>query len=713
MTHRCVLALCLLPLICLPGCGGDNNSRTDEPAQPPPISATEAYCGSDYLEIEERIDTLLGELSLEEEVSLMHGAGFVPTESGHLASALPERGIPGFLMVDGPRGLDNQTGLPATAFPVGMARAATWDPELEHRVGQVMGAEVRAAGASVLLAPTMNILYHPRWGRAQETYGEDPYLMGAMAVAFVQGVQQENVLASAKHFVANSIEDTRFTVDVQMDERTLREIYLPAFRRVVQEGQVASVMTAYNSVNGAFSSENEHLLRDILKGEWEFQGFVESDWVFGTHDTVAAASAGLDIEMPAPKVYGPPLVEAVQSGEVSRDMVDLGARRILRAQFCFGLDTDPPVRDPSKVATAGHTRVAREVAQRAIVLLKNTGTLPIDRSTTMKIAVLGDLADAENLGDTGSSRVLPVYVVTALQGITAAADGLVTVTHIASTNLSQEDRASVADADVAIVVTGLTSEDEGEGLISAGDRKGLGLRPEQDALIEAVAATGTPTIVVLEGGSAITMNPWLDSVDAVLMAWYPGIEGGNAIADILFGEVAPSGRLPISFPRAEADLQPFDNVSDTVAYGYFHGYRHLQHEGTAPLFPFGFGLTYTSFAYSDLVLSSTRVAAGDTITVQLDVENTGATDAIETVQLYTGAVSSPVIRAPRELKAFTQVALSAGVKKTVSFDFPIADLAYYDVESGGWVVEPTDYRLEVGSSSGDLPLSAVVTVDGP
>jgi len=288
----------------------------------------------------------------------------------------------------------------------------------------------------------------------------------------------------------------------------------------------------------------------------------------------------------------------------------------------------------------------------------------------------------------------------------------VAVTHIPSTALSTAEEAAVANADIAIVVTGLTSADEGESLISAGDRDGLGLAPEQDALIARVAATGTPTVVVLEGGSSITM-PWLDTVDAVLMAWYPGIEGGNAIADILFGDVAPSGRLPLSFPVAETDLPPFDNVSTEVSYGYFHGYRYLQHEGTAPLFPFGFGLTYTDFAYSNLVLSATYAGAGDTITVQVDVANTGAVDAIETVQLYAGAVSSQVERAPRELKAFAQAAVAAGTTQSVELELPIADLAYYDVGSKTWVVEPTDYRLEVGSSSGDLPLSAVVTVAGP
>lgn len=679
---------------------------------PTPDPRLEAYCGPDYEEIEARIDALLEALSLAEKASLMHGESFVASPEGYVASRLEDRDIPGFRMVDGPRGLSRVTGLQATAFPVGMARAATWDPELERRVGAVMGIETRAAGADVLLAPTMNILYHPRWGRAQETYGEDPVLMGDLATAFVEGAQ-EHVLASAKHFAVNSIEDTRFDVDVTVDERTLREIYLPHFKRVVQEAQVASVMTSYNSVNGAYCSENAHLLSDILRNEWGFQGFVESDWVFGTHDTAAAARAGLDIEMPNPSIYGEALVEAVEAGDVDPLLLDAAVRRILRAQFCFELDANPAVRDPSQLATAEHTSLAREVARRGLVLLKNDGVLPVDRGGNPRVVVLGDLADVANLGDRGSSSVDPAYVITPLEGITSLAGSGVSVEYLPSVDLTTEEQATVANADVAIVVTGLTEAEEGEGLIAAGDRESMVLPSDRQALILQVAATGTPAVVVMEAGSAMVMDPWLGEVDAVIMAWYPGLEGGHALAEILFGDEAPSGRLPIVFPASEADLPPFDNTSIAVTYAPLHGYRHLQSIGREALFPFGFGLTYTTFAYANLQPSTTRASPGDTVQVAVELSNTGSRPAIETVQLYVGAPGSAESRPPRELKAFAQVSLPAGATETVTLDLPVSSLAFYDVEQPGWVVEATSYRVEVGSSSVDLPLSFTLDVAAP
>jgi beta-glucosidase len=688
----------VFPLLLI-ACGG----RSD-PELPDTRPSLEDFCGSDFAAVEARIDALLDTLSLEEKASLMHGESFSPAPEGYIASRLEDHGIPGFRMVDGPRGLSRVTGLQATAFPVGMARAATWDPDLERRVGQVMGVETRAAGADVLLAPTMNILYHPRWGRAQETYGEDPLLMGDLATAFVEGAQ-EHVLASAKHFAVNSIEDTRFDVDVTVDERTLREVYLPHFKRVVQEAGVASVMTSYNSVNGAYCSENAHLLTDILRDEWGFHGFVESDWVFGTHDTVAAARAGLDIEMPNPSIYGQPLVEAVETGQVELALVDAAVRRILRAQFCFELDTNPAVRDPSLLATPAHTELAREVARRSLVLLKNEGALPIDRNASPSIVVLGDLADIPNIGDRGSSSVDPAYVVTPLDGIEALAGPTATVTHLASAELSAAEQSQVAAADLAIVVTGLTEEDEGEGLIAAGDRTQLALSAPRVDLIREAAATGTPTVVVLEGGSAIAMEDWLGDVSAVLMAWYPGMEGGHAIAEVLYGEEAPSGRLPIVFPRAEADLPPFDNVSLDVTYAPLHGYRHLQATGTSPLFPFGFGLTYTRFAIDNLVPSSTRLGRRDTLEFTVDITNTGASAGTETLQVYIGTPGSDGLRPPRELKGFRQVRLEPGATETVQLAIPIARLATYDVARSGWVVEAAEYVVEVGHSSADLPLS--------
>jgi beta-glucosidase len=666
----------------------------------------EGFCGEASDAVEQQIDALISQMTLEEKVDQMHGTGaFV----GGIwqTPVLARLGVPGFGMTDGPRGVGTFTG-PATTFPVGMARGATWDRALEERVGEAIGAEARANGASVLLAPTINILRHPRWGRAQETYGEDTVHLGRMGVGFIQGAQQ-HVIASAKHFAANSIEDTRFLVDVSVDERTLREVYLPHFRMAVEQAHVGSVMSAYNKVNGQYCGENYPLLHDVLKGDWGFRGFVESDWVFGTHSTEPSAIAGLDIEMPVNIYFGAPLVAAVTAGDIPMAVIDTAVRRILRAKLCFRLDTEPPVLDPDQVETQAHLDLALEVAREGIVLLKNVGAaLPLERSQVGSIVVVGDLAAVANLGDHGSSSVTPSFAVTPLDGILAGAGG-VPVTHVAGPPLSPGDQAAVAAAGAVVVVAGLTFADEGEGLVAAGDRDGLGLSAAQEAMIGAVAALNSRTIVVLEGGSAIAM-PWVADVPAILMAWYPGQLGGNAIADVLFGDVNPSGKLPITFPVAEADLPPFDNVSLAVTYDYYHGYRHLDRNGTDPLFPFGFGLSYTTFQYSNLALARSTVHPRGRIRATVDVTNTGAVAGDEIAQLYVGALGSGVDRAVKELKAFARVHLEPGETRTVPFEVPAADLAFWDVAASRWEIEPISYRVRVGASSRDLPLEATFAV---
>lgn len=661
------------------------------------------FCGDARDAVESRIDVLLAHMTLAEKIEQMHGASL--TGISHTA-ANPRLGIPGLVMVDGPRGVGITVGN-ATAFPVGMARGATWDAELEERVGDAMGTEARAKGVSVLLAPTINILRHPRWGRAQETYGEDTFHLGRMGASFIRGVQR-HVLASAKHFAGNSIEDTRFNVDVTIDDRTLREVYLPHFRRAVQEAHTGSVMSAYNSVNGHFCGENSQLLHDILKDDWGFSGFVESDWVFGTHSTLPSIRAGLDIEMPSPYHYGQPLFDAVDAGTVSEAMIDAAVRRTLRAQLCFRLDTNPPTVDPTQVGTPAHADVALQVARESIVLLKNSGALPLDHSTVRSLVVIGALASTANLGDVGSSTVAPSHAVTPLDGIRARA-GAITVTHLPAAPVSAGERDMVMAADAVVVVAGLTSRDEGEGLIAAGDRKSLVLPDNQDQLIAAVAALNPRTVIVLEGSGPVTM-PWLPDVGAVLTAWYPGQEGGTAIGEVLFGDVTPSGKLPVSFPRTEQDLPPFDNHSLAVTYDYFHGYRYLDHNGTAPLFPFGFGLSYTTFAYDNLVITPTTLAPFGRLRVTADVTNTGSVAGDEVAQLYVGYDGSQVERAVADLKGFARVHLEPGETKTVLFDVRATDLAFWDTAASRWQLEPISYVMRVGSSSRDLPLSGVVAV---
>ena len=671
------------------------------------LVALAAGCSSNDPDLETRVEQLVAQMTLEEKVTQMAGNTPISSSYGEQLWNVPglERlGIPALGMSDGPRGVGVHDG--ATAFPVGMARAATWDPDIERRVGETMGRELRAIGGNVLLAPTINNLRHPRWGRSQETYGEDVHLLSRMGVAFVQGAQ-EYVLANPKHYAGNSIEDTRFRVDVTIDERTLREIYLPHFRATVHEGRAASIMSAYNSVNGQFCGENEVLLRRILKDEWGFDGFVLSDFSFGTHPS--SAMNGLDLEMPTTNVFRS-LLDDVRVGNIPEAVVDEAVQRMVRKKLEHRLDEPSPV-DESVIASEEHLAVAQEAATRGSVLLKNeSDALPLDAAALTRIAVVGALADIANLGDTGSSSVRPSFVVTILQGIQDLVGSEIAVDHIDKDVLGTEDLALITAADAVIVVTGLTAEDEGEALISAGDRADLSLSDKRVKLIQDAAAANGRTIVVLEGGSAITMGDWLPDIEALLMAWYPGQMGGHAIADLLFGDANPSGKLPITFPASLDQLPPFDNESLNVTYEYFHGYRYVDRNGSTPQFPFGFGLSYTAFSIANLRASQAQAAAGDIVLFSVDVTNTGAVAGAEVVQLYVTYPGSAVERSERELKGFTKVTLAPGETRTVEISVPVNSLAYYDVVDSAWALEGLEHEVLVGTSSRDLPLAATLTV---
>jgi len=662
------------------------------------------------VDVEERVDALLSQMTVEEKVAQMAGESLIPVSDGVSLWSAPgvERlAVPPFRMSDGPRGVTNVEG--ATTFPVGVARGATWRPEIEQRVGAAMGRELRAIGGNVLLAPTINNLRHPSWGRAQETYGEDVHHLSRMAVAFVRGVQ-EYALANPKHYAANSIEDTRFDVDVTVDERTLREIYLPHFRAAVLEGDAASVMSAYNSVNGQFCGENEHLLKQILKTDWGFDGFVLSDWIFGTQSTLGSALNGLDLEMPIPQVYGELLLAAVRDGEVPESVLDDAVRRMLRKKLQHGLD-QPSNLDESVLANDDHLALAREAAVEGSVLLKNEASaLPLDMSALENIAVVGLLADTPNTGDNGSSNTKPAFVVTPLQGIQGAVGDQVAIEHIGKDVLGAEDLALIAAADAVIVVTGLTAEDEGESLIGAGDRLNLGLSAERVKLIQDAAAANARAIVVLEGGGAITMGEWLTDIEALLMAWYPGQMGGHAVADLLFGNANPSGKLPVTFPTGLDQLPSFNNESLEVTYDYFHGYRYVDRNGSTPEFPFGFGLSYTTFTVDNLQASQTEAEAGDLVRFSVDVTNTGSVAGAEVVQLYVSYPDSAVMRSARELKGFAKVALGPNETQTVEIAIPVNDLAYYEVSGAVWTLEGLEHEIHAGTSSRDLPLSTTLSV---
>ncbi len=684
-------------LLVVAACGDDGAEA------PTPDARLQAFCGVDYADVEAGIDATIAALSLEEKVSLMHGFSVIPDRGAWRTTALPDQDIAGFAMLDGPRGLSRFSGRPGTAFPVAMARGATWDIEMEREVGRWIGDELRFVGADVLLAPTVNILRHPRWGRAQETYGEDTMHMGAFGTAFVQGAQ-EHVLTVIKHFAANSIEDTRLEVDVELSERTLREIYLPHFRRMVQEGGAGGVMTSYNKINGVWGSEHTHLIRDILRGEWGFVGITVSDFTWGTHDTVRAIEGGLDIEMQYPQVYGEPLVDAVNAGDVDVALVDEAVRRILRAERCFASRT----RDTTIERTESEAALdfAQQVARQSMVLLKNSGgVLPIERREDVRIAVVGELAGAENTGDRGSSAVNSRDVVTFVEGLEAAA-GDATLAYIDDSVWDDDAVEAVGVADVVIAVVGYDEGQEGEGQIAAGDRDSMML-PERDLdLLADVMALNEQVVVVYVGGSSVLMDGWQDDADAIVVAWYAGVRGGDALAELLFGDANFSGRLPISFAARESDLPEFDNESLTVQYGYYHGYRHLQNEGHQALYPFGYGLSYTSFSYDGM-----RVAAGaEAVTVEVDVTNTGDVPGAEVVQVYVGAPGVVAERAPRDLRGFTRLELEPGESATATIELTIDELRYFDEAASDWALEVGDYHIDAGPNVRDIMLTEVISL---
>lgn len=723
-TPPCRGALWLCALAVLAGCSDADGGAAGDAAMPADASAVlpassrevgeldrdallegNRGLGCDDPALEARVDALLGQMTLAQKLFELHGRPNTSFDAGG-DEAL---GIPTLLMNDGPRGVARTL---STAFPVAMARGATFDPELEKRVGEAMALELRASGRNMLLAPCINLLRHPGWGRAQETYSEDPHHMAEMAIGFISGAQR-HVLATAKHLALNSIENTRFMVSANVDERTLHEVYLPHFEGAVREARVASVMSAYNRVNGTYAGEHPLLLREILKDDWGFRGFVVSDWVLGTRSTAPALEAGLDLEMPTAIFFSEESVmAALEAGDVSQATIDDAVRRILRMKLCFELDSLPSV-DTDVVRSDAHLELAREVAVKSLVLLKNEGVLPLDAASTHRIAVYGALAVSEDTGDRGSSKVLarPGEVVSPLVGMRAAATGVEWLEHPTDAPSAAElDQAK--SVDVAIVVVGLSHLDEGEFLPTSpegergGDRVELGLSAPHLALVRAVAERAPRTVVVLIGGSALLVRDFVDQVDALLMAWYGGQRGGTALGQVLFGAESPGGRLPVSFAREAGHWPSWDVTSNEVEYGYLHGYRLLDADAHEPEFPFGFGLDYTHYTYGRLRLEQARLSKDDSLVVSADVHNAGSRAGAEVVQLYVGFPEDGPTRAPRELRAFRRVPLEPGEVVTVRLRVPIATLAYHDAKLDGPVVQPGRYRVWVGGSSRDLPLEA-------
>jgi beta-glucosidase len=826
--------------------------RSRVPAGGPARAATCPWVRS-TAPIPARVAQILSKMTLDEKIQMVHGA----TGSGYVGyvPAIPRLCIPALKLEDGPGGVaDGVTGV--TQLPAPVAVAASWDTAVARSYGAVVGAEEWGKGANVNLGPTVNIVRDPRFGRAFETYGEDPYLAGRIAVAEIQGVQAEGVMAQVKHWVTYNQETFRNTPadDVVVAPRTLHEIYMPQFEAAVGQGGASSVMCSYSTINGTWACENAYSQDTVLKGRWRFGGFVTSDWG-ATHSTVASAVGGLDMQMPDSSRFGPALKDSVLAGRVPMSRLNDMVRRILTQEFRFHIfDREQTGGLSTTVTSDEHAAFARSAAEQGTVLLRNAGDLlPLDPATVRSIAVIGPGGGRDALtGGGGSAAVEVPYVVTPFFGIAKRAGGNVTVRYAqgalppsgalppvppqylkasegggrgltvqfynnmtlsGAPVLTRVDSAVGANwrdqppapgvnanqwsakwtGSITAPATGeytfsLTSDDGSRLFVGGtqvidnwreqgattetakvtltagqavaievdyyqnggGDTLGLGWRlpgqvslideavalarssdvavvfvgafesegadladidlpGEQNQLIRAVAAANRRTIVVLNTGSAVTM-PWVDSVAAVLEGWYPGQEDGNAIAAVLFGDVNPSGKLPVSFPRTLADVPAasaarWPGVDGRVEYsdGLLVGYRWYQARGITPLFPFGFGLSYTTFRFENLRVSR----RGRSVAVGVDITNTGRRAGADVVQLYVGFPASTG-EPPKQLKGFQKVPLAPGETRHLTFSLDPRAFAHWDAAANGWVVSAGEYQIEIGDASDNLPVSAVV-----
>ena len=803
-------------------------------------------------ETDKRVEAILERMTLEEKITLIGG---IPDFSTH---PIPRLGIPSLRMSDGPVGVHDYG--PTTAYPAGIALAASWDTELANRVGKMMGEDGRARGVHIILAPGMNIYRAPMNGRNFEYFGEDPYLAGRVAVAEIEGIQSEGVIATAKHFVANNSEYGRMDHSSDVDERTLREIYLPAFEAAVKEAKVGAIMDAYNLVNGVYMTENGYLNDEVLKNEWGFRGILMSDWG-ATHDGLASANGGLDLEMPSGEYMSEDtLLPAIRNGTITVATIDEKVRAILRTAIHFGFFDREQTDKTIPLYSQEGREVARQEAEDGMVLLKNNrNILPFDKTKLKTIAVIGPDAFPAVIGGGGSSLVNPYRAVSYLEGIsnylgpsvkvltvedsapltevvsqsefrtreTGGEPGLAgeyfdnqnlggapaltrtdrrvdfnwglgsfadghpvdhfsarwtgdyipkssgdymfyvssddgarvyvndemiiddwtrhsETLHIASRALEadkaykikveyfedvgtaaihfgviaakeivgRETKALAAHSDAVVLCVGFNDVSEGEGA----DRP-FRLSNAQDQLIRTIASVNKNLVVALTAGGNVEMTSWIDQVPAVIDAWYPGQEGGDALARLLFGEVSPSGKLPASFEKRWEDNPTHDNYypapgTKRVAYreGIFLGYRYYDRAETKPMFPFGYGLSYTSFEYSNLEVSPRSTSDPSHIRVSFVIKNVGSRAGAEVAELYVGEGHASVPRPIKELKGFAKVVLRQGESKAVTLSLDRRSFSYYDVKRKEWVAEPGDFDILVGGSSDRIALKAKFTL---
>jgi beta-glucosidase len=656
---------------------------------------------------------LVAEMTLEEKALLLSGDGWWKTH------AIERLQVPSICMTDGPHGLRKveggglTTSVPATCFPTASALASSWDTELIRQVGMALAQESQASDVQILLGPGVNMKRSPLGGRNFEYFSEDPVLAGRMAAAYIQGVQSQGVGTSLKHYAANNQEFERMAANSNLDERTLHEVYLPAFEIAVKEARPWSVMAAYNPVNGIHAAENGLLLGEILRTRWGFRGFVVSDWG-AVHDRVKGVKAGLDLEMPGSGTYNRnKIIEAARKGDLSQAELD----KVVVNLLTIILEAKEHHRSGAVFDATQHDTLARKAAGESLVLLKNEANLlPLDFAETKAIAILGAFAKLPRYQGAGSSQVNPIRVSTAYDELVKLAGQDVVIRYAAgyteegttSDDLINQAVEEAKNAQVAIVFAGLPDSFESEGF----DRSSLDLPAGHNQLIEAVVSVQPNVAVVLMNGSAIVM-PWANQVKAIVEAWLGGQAGGGAIADALAGKINPSGKLSETFPARLEDTPaypefPARDKEAKYGEGIFIGYRYYDTRKVTPSFPFGFGLSYTTFAYSDLQVNATTIKDTDGVTVKVKVKNTGPVPGKEVVQLYLHEQCTKVVRPEKELKAFAKVALQPGEESTVSLHLANRDFAYYDVSIHDWAVNPGKFDLLVGGSSRDLPLKQTI-----
>lgn len=668
-------------------------------------------------------NAILDSMTLNEKIHMLSGHAMGETiknvikyrrfynASAYPASGCKRLGVPTFRFTDGPRGVVMGN---STCFPVAMSRGASFDEEMEHRIGLAIAAEALYYNANYFAGICINLLRNPVWGRAQETYSEDPYVLSRMGVQLTTAVQEKGLIACPKHYALNSIENLRFEVNAKVDERTLHEVYLPHFKACIDAGAM-SIMGAYNKVNGEYSCQNKILLKDILRDKWGFKGFTSSDFVWGVYDVAKALPSGMDVEMPYTSKYGGNIKKALKKGAIKIEDINWSVNNIIKVMLKNSLIITEKY-DKSIVSCKKHTDLALEAAEKGMVLLKNENILPLSRNIK-SIAILGRYANCINIGDKGSSRVYPKYTITPYQGIKDFLGDSAEVICTDSDDIKDAIEAA-KKSEYVVICAGTDSKYEGEYILNGeflekvtktfhiaagGDRKNMRIPSEDVEFIKAIREVNSNIIVVLFGGSGFIINEWSDKAKGILMNWYSGMEGGKALSNILFGVKNPSGKLPLTITADEKDYPEFlykESPTRDIDYGYYHGYTLMDKKGIIPDYPFGYGLSYTTYNYSNLKVKANK----NSISATVNVTNIGKCYGEEIVMLFMGSTNTTIDRPVKLLKGFSRVGLEPNESKEVTINVGLTNIGFYDIIDKA-MKNDDEYIVMVGRSSSNKDLN--------